>query len=136
MKKWRWEYSKMQYACCSSKLIINNECLVYIYIHSLDFLLIFILKKIVHCHISKLWTATGPNLSFMVLASSNLFEQGSLTTCTTTKKRSMNYAFVCLYPTLIDLDIFGFHDILSRTPMSKKEMILLYISYFDVPFKI
>ena len=103
------QFEKMTMIVCKNAiclLFMQIDCSqwmfgIHIYIHSLDFLLIFI-KKIVHWHISKLWTATGPNLSFVVLASLNLFQRGSVTTRTTTKKRSMNYAFVCLYPTLID----------------------------------
>ena len=35
------------YACCSCKLIINNECLVPVYTHSLAFSL--------NIHITKIW---------------------------------------------------------------------------------
>ena len=46
------EYWKIVYACCSFKLIINNECLVYI--HSLDFALrlIIYVTKIRQFHVS------------------------------------------------------------------------------------
>ena len=57
------------HACCSFKLIINNECLVFI--HSLDFALIIYVTKIRQFHISQFWNGTGPILPFLVLA---LFE--------------------------------------------------------------
>ena len=44
------EYWTNVYACCSFKLIINNECLVYI--HSLDFVLIIYVTKIRQFHVS------------------------------------------------------------------------------------
>ena len=53
------------HACCSSKLIINNKCLVYK--HSLDFPLNIHITKIVQVHIS-LRSATGPISPFVVLA--------------------------------------------------------------------
>ena len=54
------------YACCSFKLIINNECLVYF--HSLDFALIIYVTKIRQFHVSQLWHGTGPISPFVVLA--------------------------------------------------------------------
>ena len=44
------ENSINAYAYCSSKLIVNNECLVYVY--SLDFPLIIHVTKIVRFHVS------------------------------------------------------------------------------------
>ena len=54
------------YAWCSFKLIINNECLVYI--HSLDFVIIIHETKIRQFHVSQFWHVTGPILPFVVLA--------------------------------------------------------------------
>ena len=54
------------YACCSFKLIINNECLIYI--HSLDFALIIYVTKIRQFHVSQIWHGTGPVSLFVVLA--------------------------------------------------------------------
>ena len=54
------------YACCSFKLIINNECLVYI--HSLEFALIIYVTNIRQFHVSQFWHGTGPILPFVVLA--------------------------------------------------------------------
>ena len=48
------------YACCSFKLIIINECLVYIYI--------IYVTKIRKFHVSQFWHWTGPISPFMVLA--------------------------------------------------------------------
>ena len=54
------------YACCSFKLIINNECLVYIY--SLNFALSIYVTKIRKFHISQFWHGIGPISPFVVLA--------------------------------------------------------------------
>ena len=54
------------YACCSFKLIINSECLVYI--HSLDFAVIIYVTKIRKFHVSQFWHGTGPISPFVVLA--------------------------------------------------------------------
>ena len=54
------------YACCSLKIIINNECLVCI--HSLDFALIIYVSKIIQFHVLQFWQGTGPILPLMVLA--------------------------------------------------------------------
>ena len=54
------------YACCSFKLIIHNECLVYM--HSLDFALIIYVTKIRQFHVSQIWHGTGPVSLFVVLA--------------------------------------------------------------------
>ena len=54
------------YACCSFKLIINNECLIYI--HSSDLDLIIYLTKIRQFHVSQFWLGTGPSSPFVVLA--------------------------------------------------------------------
>ena len=54
------------YACCSFKLIINNECLVYIY--SFDFALIIYVTNIRQFHVSQFWLWTGPISPFMALA--------------------------------------------------------------------
>ena len=51
--------------CCSYRLIINDECLVYI--HSLDFSLNTHITKIVQFHISKILSATGHISPFVVL---------------------------------------------------------------------
>ena len=44
---------KNVYACSSFKLIINNECLVYIY--SLDFALLVYVTKTRQFHVSQFW---------------------------------------------------------------------------------
>ena len=54
------------YACCSFKLINNNEGLVYI--HSLDFDRIIYVTKIRQFHVSQFWHGTGPISPFVVLA--------------------------------------------------------------------
>ena len=54
------------YACCSLKLIIYNECLVYIY--SLDFALIISVTKIRQFHVSQFCDGSGPISPFVVLA--------------------------------------------------------------------
>ena len=51
--------------CCSCKLIINDECLVYI--QSWDFFLNTHITKLVQFHVSLIWSTTGPISSFMVL---------------------------------------------------------------------
>ena len=52
------------YACCSFKLIIYNECLVYI--HSLDFALIIYVTKSRKILVSQFWHGTGPISPFVV----------------------------------------------------------------------
>ena len=54
------------YACCSFKLIINNEC--FVYIHSLDFVLIIYVTNIRQFRVSQFWHWTGPISPFVVLA--------------------------------------------------------------------
>ena len=54
------------YACCSYKLIINNECLVYI--HRLDFALITHVTKIRQFHVSQSCHGTGPISPLVVVA--------------------------------------------------------------------
>ena len=54
------------YACCSFKIIINNEYLVCI--HSLDFVLIIHVSKIIQIQYLQIWHGTGPILPFVVLA--------------------------------------------------------------------
>ena len=54
------------YACCSFKIIINNECLIYI--HRLDIFLIIYVTKIIQFHVSQFWHETGPISPFVVLA--------------------------------------------------------------------
>ena len=53
-------------ACCSLKLIIINEC--FVYIHSLDFARIIYVTKIRQLHVSQIWHGTGQISPFMVLA--------------------------------------------------------------------
>ena len=54
------------HACCSFKLIIDNECLVFI--HSLGFALIIYATKIRQFYVSQFWHGTGPISPFVVLA--------------------------------------------------------------------
>ena len=54
------------YACSSFKLIINNECLVYIY--SLDFALLVYVTKTRQFHVLQFWQGTGPISPLVVLA--------------------------------------------------------------------
>ena len=61
-KSENWTYV---YDCCSCKLIMNDECLVYI--HSLDFPRNTHITKIEQLHFSLIWSATGPILPFVVL---------------------------------------------------------------------
>ena len=54
------------YACYSFKLIINNDCFVYIY--RLDFALIIYVTKIRQFHVLQFWHGTGPISPFVALA--------------------------------------------------------------------
>ena len=54
------------YACCSFKLFINNEFLVYFY--SLDLALIIYVTNIRQFHVSQFWHVTGPISPFVVPA--------------------------------------------------------------------